>query len=57
MGIVKWYSGVPPFRPGSIVFEVEVAGTEEIKFWVMTWGAKAMVLEPEQLREEISAES
>jgi predicted DNA-binding transcriptional regulator YafY len=34
-----------------------VAGTEEIKFWVMSWGSKALVLEPESLREEIRAES
>jgi predicted DNA-binding transcriptional regulator YafY len=34
-----------------------VAGTEEIKFWVMSWGSKALVLEPESLREEIRAEA
>ena len=42
---------------GSIIFEAEVAGTDEIKFWVMSWGVKAMVLEPDSLREEIIAES
>ncbi len=26
-------------KDGSIVFEAEVAGTEEIKFWVMSWGS------------------
>jgi len=44
-------------KDGSIVFEAEVAGTEEIKFWVMSWGSKALVLEPDSLRQEISAES
>jgi predicted DNA-binding transcriptional regulator YafY len=44
-------------KDGSIVFEDEVAGTEEIKFWVMSWGSKALVLEPESLREEIRAEA
>jgi predicted DNA-binding transcriptional regulator YafY len=44
-------------KDGSIVFEAEVAGTEEIKFWVMSWGSKALVLETESLREEIRAES
>jgi len=34
-----------------------VAGTEEIKFWVMSWGSKAEVLEPQSLREDIRAES
>ncbi|MDP2646600.1 MAG: WYL domain-containing protein [Desulfobacterales bacterium] len=42
---------------GSIIFEPEVAGTDEIKFWVMNWGAKAEVMEPEILRDEIRAEA
>jgi predicted DNA-binding transcriptional regulator YafY len=46
-----------PQKDGSIVFEAEVAGTEDIKFWVMSWGAKALVLEPDSLRQEIRAES
>lgn len=48
---------IVPQKDGSIIFEAEVAGTQEIKFWVMSWGAKAEVLEPESLREEIRAES
>ena len=44
-------------KDGSIVFEAEVAGTEEIKFWVMSWGSKSLVLEPDSLREEIRVES
>ena len=23
---------------GSIIFEAEVAGTDEVKFWIMSWG-------------------
>lgn len=42
---------------GSIIFEAEVAGTEEIKFWIMNWGSKAEVLEPESLRDEIRTEA
>ena len=42
---------------GSIIFEAQVAGTDEIRFWIMTWGSKAVVLEPESLREEIRAEA
>jgi len=34
-----------------------VAGNDEIRFWVMTWGSKAEVLEPESLREEIRVEA
>ncbi len=42
---------------GSIIFEAEVAGTEEIKFWIMSWGASALVLEPKSLRDEIREEA
>jgi len=42
---------------GSIIFEAEVAGTDEIRFWIMTWGSKAEVLEPESLREDIRTEA
>lgn len=42
---------------GSIIFKVTVAGTDEIKFWVLKWGAKATVLEPDSLRDEIKSEA
>lgn len=42
---------------GSVVFEAEVAGTEEIKHWVLKWGARAEVLKPLSLREEIRREA
>jgi predicted DNA-binding transcriptional regulator YafY len=42
---------------GSVLFEANVACTKEIKAWVMRWGAKAIVLEPEELRDEIRAET
>ncbi|UCF93664.1 MAG: WYL domain-containing protein, partial [Desulfobacterales bacterium] len=42
---------------GAIIFEAEVAGTEEIKFWVLKWGAKARVLSPASLREEVRTEA
>jgi hypothetical protein len=44
-------------KDGSIIFEAEVAGTDEIKFWIMSWGSKAEVLEPESLRDEILREA
>ena len=34
-----------------------MAGTDEIKFWIMSWGSHAMVLNPESLREEIRTEA
>ena len=48
---------IHPQDDGSIIFEVEVAGTDEIKFWIMSWGASALVLEPESLRNEIREEA
>jgi len=42
---------------GSIIFEVDVAGTDEIKFWIMQWGSGATVIEPEQLRNKIHSEA
>jgi predicted DNA-binding transcriptional regulator YafY len=48
---------IEPQKDGSIIFEAEVAGTAEIKYWILNWGAKAVVLSPESLREEIRSES
>jgi predicted DNA-binding transcriptional regulator YafY len=47
---------IAPQSDGSIIFEAEVAGTEEIKYWVLKWGAKARVLAPGSLREETRRE-
>jgi len=48
---------IRPQKDGSILFEAEVAGTDEIKYWIMTWGANAEVLEPASLREDIRKEA
>lgn len=54
-----WHAAqkIVPQKDGSIVFEARVAGTDEIKFWVLSWGAKAQVLSPASLRDEILSES
>ena len=44
-------------KDGSIIFEAQVAGTDEIKFWLMTWGSKAEVLSPAALRDEMISEA
>ena len=38
---------------GSVVAEFRLSGTEELKRWVMGFGSKAVVLDPESLRLEI----
>lgn len=48
---------IHPQDDGSIIFEAEVAGIDEIRFWIMSWGSKAVVLEPESLRDEIRTEA
>ena len=44
-------------KDGSVILEVDVAGTKEIKHWILRWGSQAQVLEPDSLREEIRSEA
>ena len=44
-------------RDGSIIFEADIAITEELLSWIMSWGAKAEVLEPASLIAHIHAEA
>ena len=48
---------IETLKDGSIIFEAQVAGTDEIKFWLMTWGSKAEILSPAALRDEMIAEA
>jgi predicted DNA-binding transcriptional regulator YafY len=41
---------------GAIIFEAEIAITEEIKTWVLSWGSKAAVLKPDSLKKELKKE-
>jgi predicted DNA-binding transcriptional regulator YafY len=45
-----------PQEDGSLLFEADVAGTQEIKYWILGWGSHAQVLEPERLKEKICAQ-
>ena len=42
---------------GSLDFEAEVAGIEEIKIWILSWGRHARVLAPESLRQAVKQEA
>jgi len=44
-------------RDGSVILELDVAGTREIKHWILCWGSQVQVLEPDSLREEIRSEA
>lgn len=44
-------------RPdGSVVLAMETSGRYDVKKWVLSYGADAELLEPEDLREEIREE-
>lgn len=44
-------------KDGSLVFYARVAGLEEIRHWVLQWGAQAVVLAPDALRRAVAAEA
>jgi predicted DNA-binding transcriptional regulator YafY len=48
---------IEPQKDGSLIFEARVAGTDEIKFWLMSWGSKARVISPAALRYEMISEA
>lgn len=41
---------------GEVIFRATVEGNWEVKKWILSWGAAAEVLEPEELRKEIKWE-
>jgi predicted DNA-binding transcriptional regulator YafY len=41
---------------GSIIFSAQTAGIHDIRIWVLSWGSKAKVLAPENLKEMITSE-
>lgn len=48
---------ITPQRDGSVIFAAEVALTPELTSWIMSWGAKAEVLEPQTLKDQIHEEA
>jgi len=46
-----------PQDDGSLVFEADVAVNPDLKSWILSWGAKARVLEPDSLRQELAEEA
>ncbi len=45
-----------PQPDGSLLWRGTVAGSREIRVWIMGWGADAEVLEPAALRDDVAAE-
>jgi predicted DNA-binding transcriptional regulator YafY len=54
----KWHPSqkLTKQRDGSLLAEFRLSCTEEIRSWLLSFGSKAMVLEPEELRDEIARE-
>ncbi len=60
--VAAWIAGcrfhphqkITPQPDGSLLFEVTVAGVDEIKHWVLGFGDKVQVLAPESLRASIA---
>jgi predicted DNA-binding transcriptional regulator YafY len=55
----KWHATqkLTRLKNGGVQFEADVAGIQEIKYWVMQWGAQAEVISPGKLRREIQTEA
>ena len=47
---------IDPKEDGSIIFLAEVAGTDEVRHWVLSWGKNGEGIEPGTLRQEIAQE-
>ncbi|QDU36962.1 HTH domain protein [Maioricimonas rarisocia] len=43
-------------KDGSVIARFRLSTTEEIKWWILSFGSSATVLEPESLREELATE-
>jgi predicted DNA-binding transcriptional regulator YafY len=54
----QWHKSqkLTELEDGGLILEIDVEGLDEVKRWVMRYGAEAEVIEPEVLREEILRE-
>ena len=54
----SWHNSqiLHPQDDGSVIFEADVAGLDEIRFWILSWGSKATVISPETLKESVQDE-
>lgn len=54
----QWHATqkIVQLEEGCIEFQATLSGLEEIRRWILSWGSKACVLEPRELRESIQDE-
>ena len=57
VGETTWHptQRLEPQPDGSLLFRATVAGTIEIRLWILSWGDAVEVLEPAALREDVAA--
>ena len=57
VGETRWHPSqvLEPQPDGSLVFRVTVAGTIEIRLWILSWGDEVEVLAPTALRDDVAA--
>ena len=57
VGETTWHTSqvLEPEPDGSVVFRVTVAGTIEIRLWILSWGDEVEVLAPAELRADVAA--
>jgi predicted DNA-binding transcriptional regulator YafY len=53
----RWHpsQAVEPGPDGSLTWQARVAGTIEIRLWILSWGDAVEVLEPAELRADVAA--
>lgn len=57
VGEATWHptQRIEPADDGSILWRATVAGTIEIRLWILSWGADVEVIEPLELRADVAA--
>jgi CRISPR-associated endonuclease/helicase Cas3 len=57
VGETTWHQTqrLEPQPDGSLIWRATVAGTIEIRLWILSWGDEVEVLEPDSLREDVAA--
>jgi predicted DNA-binding transcriptional regulator YafY len=57
VGETTWHATqrLEPAADGSVVWRATVAGSIEIRLWILSWGADVEVLAPPELRDDVAA--
>jgi predicted DNA-binding transcriptional regulator YafY len=63
-GVARWVREAPSYftvaeeeRPEGLAVTLQVRREEDVLQWLLSWGSRVRVIEPESLRERIAAEA